>query len=164
MKRYIAASAACLIATHAIAADSTRKVGSWLLQSQKDEFTDKTVVLSLTATSDASAGFGLKCSDGELIVMAIQGSAHWPFDEGEADTYEIRVDGGEVFKGDAAGPSHVGVVQLADTPPMIKALQGAKRSIALRIHAGSLQPTYTFPGRGAQEAIGAVLKECPNVS
>lgn len=154
MRTFVLAAALALTLTQTAHAEQ-RMIGDWILKSEADAFSDKATNTIAMRMNDGMQLLAVRCLDGELS-LALGGPK---YRDGDIFFLKFRADKGEVIDTEGKAISEA-VLQVVTKPEMIKQMMSAHR-YALRV-MGDTQMDFIFrAGRGAERAIGEVVKACP---
>jgi hypothetical protein len=159
--KYSSLIAGAFVLAMSTAFAANRQIGAWIVQTEKDPFADKPLVIAILSNEETGAGFAIKCApDGDFVIGLADPVHYASRDVGKLTSAKVRVDGGTILEARAVGPTN-GLVQILDSAGLRTALLGAKKSIAIRVESSNLQFTYTFAANGAAAALTPIMKACP---
>jgi hypothetical protein len=145
---------ACIFAAPSIAQETKTTIGSFLVTTTKDPFSDGSNVIALAVgETDAMA---IRCLDNDLSVVVMRPEQKWT--EGDVFQIKFRADSKPVIEREGQALGDV-IIQVADSSALIDDINGAK-SVSFRVASATSTYTFTVPLRQSDKVAALVKKAC----
>jgi len=140
----------------ALGQPKSEMLGSFIVQSETDRFSNKPTVVALALARGGA--LGLKCADGELSMFLMDPKGDHDFEKGEVYEIKQRIDQSPVE--DVKGLSLDGkMVQMLLTPDLLTQLSSAKE-VAFRVDMGVKRADFLIALKQPQQAVNRLKKAC----
>lgn len=160
MRRGLLATIVLMWVAPTMAQETKRQIGAWEVSVEKDRFNSgSTKVIAILMQGGNAVAVrcfpkGLSVAVGELLFG--QGR----FDEGMVFSVKFRADDKKIITTDGLGLSDK-FIQIDSGPEIVSQMLNAKE-YAFRLGYKAVTFDMVFKaGKGAREALGMVIKECP---